>query len=172
MIFQDSALSLDQDFISYGFGDWIAFSARPENSGTYPFVSTVRYKIAVPEIIVLRNYDRLPIREVKYSRQTVFDAFARTCAYCGEIFDVKNLTIDHVIPRSKGGKTTFVNVVASCRSCNFHKADRTPEEAGMKLLLKPRKPRWISPLNKVGKFRRPSWERFMSNVDVDIGENI
>lgn len=161
LIYQDSASSLDHDFVSYEFSNWIEFSNKP-NTHEYPTVSTVNFKIAIPEIIVLRKYNRLPLREVKYSRETLFACYKYTCAYCGKVFEKKDLTVDHVIPRSKGGGTSFKNTVPSCKKCNFLKADRTPLEAGMKLHYKLRTPKWIGPLSHVrhGMVRK-SWQKFM-----------
>lgn len=167
LIYQDAARSLDIDFLSYEFKSWLEFSNQPQNH-FYPTVSTIKHKICIPEIIVLTKYDRLPIRDVKYSRETLFSCYGFICAYCGKEFDKHELTVDHVTPRSKGGKTTFDNTVPACRSCNFLKADQTLSECGMKLRYKPRKPKWIGPLHHVrhGNFR-PSWKKFMDRTLVE-----
>jgi len=84
---------------------------------------------------------RTPI--VKFSRQNLYVRDRRTCQYCGTPFEHKYLTYDHVIPRSKGGQTEWTNVVTCCLACNLKKGGRTPEEAGMSLIRKPRAPIWI-----------------------------
>jgi 5-methylcytosine-specific restriction endonuclease McrA len=168
LIYQDSAHSLDRDYIAYDFENWLEFSRLEK---TYPVVSTVRYQIAVPEIIVLTKYDKLPRHEVKYSRQTLFEQYFFKCAYCNKEFSRNDLTIDHVIPRSRGGKTDYGNTISSCKACNFKKADRTPEEAGMKLHFKPKKPRWINPLTKAGNAHPyESWKRFWNRSSVNLGD--
>lgn len=169
LIYQDAAKPLDMDFVSYTFKDWTDFSAST-TAKDYPKVHSSSLQIAIPEVITLTKYDRLPIRDVKYSRQTLFERDGYRCAYCGGIFQKHELTVDHIIPRSKGGMTTFLNTISSCKSCNFTKADRTPEQAGMHLLFRPKKPKWISPLHKVGKHAQlKSWQRFMEREpDVSV----
>jgi len=166
LIYQDAARSLDMDFIAYDFSMWLEFStSKPSND--YPKVHTSTKEIAIPEIVVLTKYDRLPSRDVKYSRQTLFERDSYRCAYCGKHFPRPELTVDHIIPRSKGGKTNWDNTVSACRQCNFLKANRTPQEAKMPLLLKPKKPKWISPLHKVGGHRLlKSWQRFSDRAPV------
>lgn len=95
----------------------------------------------LPSVIALKQYVRAarPI-EVAFSRQNVFIRDDRTCAYCGKRFAKKHLTIDHVMPKSRGGPDTWLNIVSACRSCNHTKRDRTPEEAKMPLQFFPFKP--------------------------------
>jgi 5-methylcytosine-specific restriction endonuclease McrA len=165
LIIQGAARPLDRDFVSYEFEDWLVFSDLNKD---YPIVATVSREIAIPEIIVLRKYDRLPTRDVKYSRQTLFERDNHLCAYCGNTFDKKHLTIDHVIPRSQGGKTTWANTVSACFTCNNTKADKTPEQAKMPLKFKAKKPTWFSPLTNL-KPDHPckSWLKFTVRTLVD-----
>lgn len=162
LLFQEVARALDYDFVAYDYDDWLNFTKTHEN---YIKVHTSRYAVAIPEIIVLKIYDRLPIRDVKYSRQTVFQRDKYRCAYCNNVFDKDFLTIDHIIPRCLGGKSTWDNTVSACKSCNALKAGRTPEQAKMKLHLKPKKPVWLSPIAHV-KPNHPckSWQKFMNRV--------
>jgi 5-methylcytosine-specific restriction endonuclease McrA len=166
LICQDSARPMDRDFVSYSFADWMLFSDTNKND--YPTAGTVNRKIAIPEIIVLRKYDKLPSRDVKYSRQTLFERDHFTCGYCGKIFDKKELTVDHIVPRSQGGTTTWKNTITACFPCNSTKADKTPEQAKMKLKFKPGKPVWFSPLNDI-KPDHPckSWVHFSGRTLVD-----
>ena len=168
-ICQDAASSLDADFIPYNFKDWMVHSTLPKviDDGYY-FLNTVSHKIAVPDIIVLHKYDRLPTREVKFTRQSVFERDEYRCQYCGEKFHRDSLEKEHVIPKAQGGQSTWNNIVASCKPCNSKKRDRTPEQAGMKLLRKPREPRWFGPFDRV-KNRpdiRPSWKILLGKVGV------
>ena len=166
LIIQDNARAMDRDFVTYEFNDWLSFSEMNENE--YPHVATVSRKIALPEIIILRKYDRLPIRDVKYSRQTLFQRDNHTCAYCGKVFERKLLTIDHIVPRAQGGKTTWNNTISACTTCNSKKADRTPEQAGMHLRFKPKKPSWLSPLTNIGpEHPCKSWKKFTYRTLVD-----
>ena len=100
--------------------------------------------VQVPSVIRLRHYVRVPYRRrAALSRRGVFARDGHRCQYCGDRAE----SIDHVVPRSRGGEHVWENVAASCRPCNLRKRDRTPEEAGMPLARQPRAPRdhaWIS----------------------------
>lgn len=166
LIVQGAARALDRDLVAYDFDDWTRFS--DSNANDYPTVGTVTCKIAIPEIIILRKYDRLPTRDVKYSRQSLFQRDKYTCGYCGKIFDRKELTVDHILPRAHGGKTTWQNTITACFPCNSVKADKTPELAKMPLKFKPKKPAWFSPLTDL-KPDHPckSWRKFMFRTTTD-----
>lgn len=168
LIVQEAALPLDRDFVSYDFKDWVKYSFLTKD---YPTINTIQSRIAIPEIIVLKKFDKLPVRDVKFSRQTLFQRDKNRCGYCGIMFDRRELTIDHIIPRSKGGTSNWSNTVTCCKPCNYKKADQTLEQSGMKLLVKPKKPVWLSPLYDV-KPNHPckSWLRFLDRALVDIGE--
>ena len=169
LIYQDNAKSLDKNFMPYAFKDWVEYSSYPEvlDDG-YAMINTVKHKIAIPDIIVLTAYDRLPRREIKYSRENVFHRDGYVCQYCGEKFKRDDLTIDHVIPKSHGGSNLWNNLVCCCDPCNGKKADRTPGQASMRLIREPVEPRWISPLHKVahGPNMRPGWEKFLGSVGI------
>lgn len=166
---QENAHALDRDFVRYTFPDWLEFSRI--NANDYNKIHTVTLTIAIPEIIVLDKYNHLPDRDIKFSRENIIARDKNRCQYCGEIFPTKELQIEHIVPRSKGGKKTWNNLVASCHKCNSFKANRTPEEAGMKLIRKPVKPSWINPISHV-KGRANicvSWKKWLDRAD-DIME--
>jgi 5-methylcytosine-specific restriction endonuclease McrA len=94
----------------------------------------------IPAVMALKRYVKPFKHGVKFSRINVFQRDKFQCQYCGHKFVASDLTFEHVIPRHRGGKTVWENIVASCRPCNGRKAHRTPEEAGMRLLSKPHKP--------------------------------
>jgi len=91
---------------------------------------------------VLRHFKRDRIR-IKFSRINIYARDRFTCQYCGGRFMTEELNFDHVIPRSRGGRTTWENIVTACIPCNSTKGDRTLEQAGLKLLSKPRKPAYL-----------------------------
>ncbi len=93
--------------------------------------------IYLPSVIRLREYKRVPIRLQIVSRKNILIRDQYRCMYCGRKLQSANLTLDHVMPRSRGGRDTWDNLVACCRPDNHRKGDRTPEEAGMKLLHRP-----------------------------------
>jgi 5-methylcytosine-specific restriction endonuclease McrA len=101
-------------------------------------IRTARMVIVLPSVIRLVNYRRVPRQNRSVSRKAVMLRDRSTCQYCGRIFQSKELTLDHVVPSSRGGATAWENLVASCKPCNNRKGDRTPVEAGMVLLSKPR----------------------------------
>lgn len=105
-------------------------------------IRTVRMAFRVPKIIVLAIYDRLPRKEVKFTRHNVFLRDKFICQYCGDNFSERELNLDHVLPREKGGKTTWENIVTSCIRCNTRKANKLLREVNMRLLRKPASPRW------------------------------
>ena len=98
----------------------------------------VHVGLQLPCVIRLRQYRRLPIRIQTLSRKNILLRDGHVCQYCGEKFNSSELELEHVIPRAQGGQSTWENLVAACRTCNSRKANRTPPEAGMKLLRKPR----------------------------------
>jgi 5-methylcytosine-specific restriction endonuclease McrA len=103
-------------------------------------IKGVTEELRLPSVVrVLRKFDRRRIR-LKFSRLNVHTRDKFRCQYCAERFPTEELTFDHVVPRSRGGRTTWENIVTCCAECNRKKAARTPEEAGMKLLAKPKKP--------------------------------
>lgn len=98
----------------------------------------------LPSVIRLKQYIRPYFcGHIKLSRQNIFLRDNMTCQYCYQVFHEKRLTIDHVLPLSKGGCHEWTNVVAACSACNNKKGNKTPEQAKMKLLNRPRSPRWL-----------------------------
>jgi Restriction endonuclease len=109
----------------------------------------------------------MPKKEVKFNRINIFRRDDDSCQYCRMKFPRSELTIDHVIPRSMGGKSTWENVVCCCVDCNRRKGGRTPEEAKTRLRTKPKKPLW-SPLSNISikALKYKEWEPFLSFVDM------
>ena len=124
---------------THDFGSWIEHSAQ---SVAEELIHTVRLAMRIPKIIVLALYDRLPRKEVKFTRHNVFLRDKFTCQYCGVLFAEGELNLDHVTPRDRGGKTAWENIVTSCIGCNTRKANKLPDEANMQLMRKPATPRW------------------------------
>jgi 5-methylcytosine-specific restriction endonuclease McrA len=151
----------NNNFLTHDFVSWREFSQREPES---EMVHTISFKIRMPRVIVLLMFDRLPAKEVKFTRHNVFERDKNTCQYCGKIFDRKELNLDHVIPRDRGGMTTWENIVCSCIPCNTRKGNRLPNEAGMRLVRKPERPRWRPFLHLTfGGNHHDSWKHF---VDV------
>lgn len=159
----------DGAFSTYGFADWCTV----DRGDGADYVHSVSLRMRCPRIIVLAIFDRLPDKEVRYTRTNVFSRDKHTCQYCRQRFERRHLNIDHVLPRHRGGKTVWTNVVCSCLECNRRKGNRTPEEAGMRLMHEPKKPRWQPFLEvQFSKAYDQSWHHFL-NFDlwkVEMGE--
>lgn len=96
--------------------------------------------IQLPKIIILRNYIRIPYRRITPTRKNIFLRDQYSCQYCEDKLTEDTATIDHVTPRSKGGGSTWENMVTCCRRCNLKKANNYPKDVGLKLHKKPRPP--------------------------------
>jgi len=93
----------------------------------------------LPSVIRLKTYRRIPPRIHEPSRKNIYIRDKYCCQYCGKSLRADKLTLDHIIPQSRGGQKNWENLVASCQPCNHKKADRTPDEAGMRLINKPQR---------------------------------
>jgi 5-methylcytosine-specific restriction endonuclease McrA len=152
------------DYQLYTWADWSVLRPREGE----PAITTPRLRLRVPEVVTLRTYDRLPSLTVPFNRRNVFQRDRCTCQYCGTRPGSAELTIDHVVPRSQGGVSSWENCVLACVTCNRHKANRTPEQAGLTLSTKPVHPRW-QPCYAIGRVRIDSracsthaWSHFLS----------
>ena len=117
---------------------------------------------------MLTSYDRIPKRHVRYSRTNIFARDKYTCQYCGVQPHRSRLNLDHVVPRSLGGKTTWENVVCSCVDCNRRKGGRTPQQARLRLRRRPSRPRWTPLVNLAITQAHEEWRPFLRIVDAGI----
>lgn len=134
----------DGHYMTYNFSDWCEISelrlSLNEYDETEEWVCSVNFRVQVPRIIRLLTYDRVPRNMVKFSRRNVFLRDEHRCQYCRKHFGTQQLSLDHVLPRSRGGGMTWDNIVCACLKCNVRKGGRTPQEAGMQLFRKPFRP--------------------------------
>ncbi len=156
---------------THDIGSWVEYSGEQRESAAAELVHSVKVALRVPKIIVLALYDRVPRKEVKFTRQNVFLRDKYTCQYCAEIFPEIDLNLDHVMPRDKGGKTTWDNIVTSCIPCNTRKANRLPREIGMQLLNEPRAPKWRPLFGFRKQASEQVWQEFISpdRKNVSLG---
>ena len=158
------------NFLTHDFESWRDFSsASPDEE----MVHTVSLKVRVPKVIVLLLFDRMPRKEVKFTRHNIFERDKNTCQYCGKVFDRRDLNLDHVLPRDKGGATTWENIVCSCIPCNTRKGNRLPHEARMHLIRKPVRPKWRPFVHITFDTQlHESWRHFLDLAywNVELGE--
>ncbi len=162
----------DDDFRIFNLMDWVDFSQSNPSLDAMDHVHTPRITIRLPRVILLAYFDRLPCKELKLTRNNVFERDNETCQYCGHIFEREDLNLDHVIPRDQGGKTTWENIVCSCIKCNSRKANRLPHQAHMRLIRKPVRPKWRPVISLVlGNKERERWKDFLDlaywNVELE-----
>lgn len=170
MLFCDQAEVIrvdDGSYSTHDFDSWTDLSMAREQieKRGYEWVSTVRLHIAVPKVIRLLGYDRLPKQQVKLNRRNIFARDNNTCQYCGGHFATTELSLDHVLPRSQGGKSTWANLVCSCVRCNTRKGGRTPIEANIKLIRPPVRPKRNPVISlRLGSEKYASWRAFLDNA--------
>lgn len=162
-------ISLEEDrYSSYSFESWVELSRLRDEWKSDPnedWVRAVSLDIRVPRIIRLLTYDRVPQRGVRFNRRNIYARDGSRCQYCGKRFVTQELSLDHVVPRARGGAATWDNIVCCCTSCNVKKGGRTPREARMHLIRPPKRPK-CSPIITVrlGSAKYQSWKTFLDNA--------
>jgi 5-methylcytosine-specific restriction endonuclease McrA len=160
LIYRQAARAiLPHDYSLHDFDSWSALRVAEGE----PCISTVSLKIKIPEIVLLTRYSAFPRRRVTFSRKNLYRRDGYTCQYCGAHPPLQDLSIDHVVPRSRGGHSSWENCVLACIRCNRKKANRTLAEAGLHLQRMPGEPRWSPFVTIPVAQRRTSWEQFISN---------
>ncbi len=157
----------DGQYGNYDFDSWRDVSQlqaefEKEHDPHADWVHSVNFQIRAPRVLRLLYYDRIPRQRVRLNRRNLFARDGNRCQYCGKHFPTSELSIDHVKPSCLGGQTTWENVVCACVKCNVRKGGRTPEQAGMKLIIKPVRPK-RSPMMaiKLGNPKYASWKTFV-----------
>ena len=157
----------DQRYQSYDFESWkelSEFRARYERDH-HEWVRCVKFELAVPRIVRLLFCDRYPQRPVKLNRRNIYARDRNRCQYCGRKFSTTELSIDHVVPRSRGGNTTWDNVVCCCVRCNVRKGGRLPAEAGLRLVVEPVRPRHSPVVTlRLTSEKYQSWKQFLDTA--------
>ena len=156
----------DGAYMAYDFDAWRETSELrselDEMGENTDWILAVNFPIQVPRIVRLLHYDRIPRETVKFSRKNVFLRDENRCQYCRRQFNMQQLSLDHVLPRSRGGDTSWENVVTACLRCNVRKGGRTPLEAGMSLGCRPAKPKRNPALAHQLSFHKyESWRSFI-----------
>lgn len=160
LVFTGAAQAIQPEtFETHSFESWVNLPI-PEGE---PSVSTVNMILRVPEVIVLRHYSGVPRQVLPFTRRNLVRRDESTCQYCGRRPGANELSIDHVMPRSRGGETSWENCVLACVHCNRRKGSKLVHDAGMRLLTRPNAPQWSPIFEVAGAQQRAAWQRFVSD---------
>jgi hypothetical protein len=186
-VFAGRASFLDvETCITYDFEGWVLNwddAIQTAKVASEKVIGSARYRFLIPEVIVCSEYRgfgyKMTNHRPKFSRTNIYRRDKNVCQYCGKKFKTEDLTMDHVFPKANGGQMTWENVVLACVPCNHKKANRTPQQAGMKLIRKPVRPTADdlrrSPIerlmNKVGNKPPKTWEAFLGKMTFDKAMN-
>lgn len=159
LLYGGAAQALDEGGEAYAFDLWRSLPVRDDDDE----LPVIGGSLRVPRVLHLHRYDRTPRVTVRLTRRNVMVRDAHQCQYCGKQPPLRELNIDHVLPRSRGGPDSWENLVTACRVCNLRKGWRTPEEANMRLARRPFRPKWSTTaqilLATSTKYRE--WEPFL-----------
>lgn len=163
MMYSGNATGLDiqgiDRMIPYKWEDWIALTYDEKSD----YITTVNGKIKIPKVIILCHFDKVPVKRPKFSLSAVWNRDNNTCQYTGKTLSKNEGNIDHIIPRSRGGKTTWSNCVLAHKDVNAVKANRTPDEAGLKLIKSPSVPKQLPITFYIkNKHNVKEWEIFLN----------
>jgi len=158
----------DGHYGAYSFDSWRELSEMEAALGEgleHDWIRGVGYQLRAPRVIRLMECDRGPRQGLRFNRRNVFARDGNRCQYCGRNYPTSELSLDHVMPRSRGGDTSWENIVCACVACNVRKGGRTPQEARMQLIRQPVKPK-RSPLLalKLGNPKYASWKSFVDRA--------
>lgn len=163
LLYLGVARALDEQYRQYDFADWAQLAA----ASTDDSIGSIDRRFRVPRVLVLTAFEKLPRTRVRFSRINIYARDQDTCQYCGRQLKRTDLNLDHVVPRSQGGRTCWENVVCSCITCNLRKGGRTPEQAGMKLLRTPVRPKWTPLFRNAAKPQAyREWLPFLNLTDA------
>ncbi len=162
LVFRENARIIAADLQTYDFASWaLADHVKPSSMN---WVSSGSLCFPLPEVIQLVSYNKVRGFEAPFSRRNLFMRDRLTCQYCGKRRPYDQLSIDHIQPRSKGGGTSWYNCVLACVSCNSSKGNRSLRECGLRLIRKPKPPRWTPYLNLAQSDWLKSWEPFTKHL--------
>lgn len=168
LLYREAARAVHpEDYTLHDFDSWASLRVAEEE----PAIRSVNLRLKVPEVVLLTRYTAVPHRKVTFSRKNIYRRDRYTCQYCGSKPPLQDLSVDHVVPRSFGGRSTWTNCVLSCLKCNRKKANRSLAESGLKLHKAPVEPTWTPCITVPLGHRRTSWEQFISheywNVELE-----
>lgn len=161
-------IDLDKGYYNnYDFDSWLEVSEMKQEfePEEHDFIHTVKIAVAVPRIVRLLFYDRLPRKDVVLNRRNIYARDHNRCQYCGKKSSPSELSLDHIIPKSKGGGASWENLVCACLKCNVKKGHRALHETNMRLITKPIKPKRSPVVTlSLGDGRYKSWKQFLDHA--------
>lgn len=162
LLYRGVAQAVDGEYRTFDFDTWTGLPPAD-----FDAVGLVQGVVRIPRVVLLVSFDRVPQRRVRFSRHNIFVRDANTCQYCARRFPRSELNLDHVVPRCRGGRTTWENVVCSCIPCNRRKGSGDAASAGMELMRFPQRPSW-SPFvtRQFGQSGYREWVPFLRSVDT------
>jgi len=183
-VFKERARFVDPEtYAVYSFEDWVMTwedAIRESKIAESHVLPGAGFSMLLPEVIVCTEYDgfqyKMTRRRVKFSRTNIYRRDKNTCQFCGHKHRAADLTLDHVIPRAQGGKTTWENIVLACFDCNQKKGEKSLKQAGMRLIRQPFRPKpedvAITPMErlsrKIGNKAPATWETFLGKMYNEV----
>lgn len=158
LLYKGHVRVVNPDYSTCDWENWVDIPPQADEES----IVTPTLRIRIPRVILLLDFDRLPRHEVRFTRKNILYRDRNSCQYCGRKYQTRELNLDHVVPLSRGGKSTWQNVVCCCISCNSRKGGHLPEEVGMRLVKMPTRPRW-HPLVRISFAAGPheAWKNFL-----------
>jgi 5-methylcytosine-specific restriction endonuclease McrA len=160
LLYKGDARAVQPDYTTYDWEDWVDIPVQPRDE----VLATPEMRVKIPRVVLLSRFDRMPPHDVRFTRKNIYLRDRNRCQYCGEHYTTRELNLDHVVPLSRGGRSTWQNVVCCCLGCNGRKGSLLPAEAGLKLLKQPAKPSW-HPLIRIC-FNGPAYESWRNFLDM------
>jgi len=136
---------------------WIELEIRPGDL----YVQSAHQKIRVPTVLVASNFNKLVVKKPRLSKSSVASRDSETCQYSGRKLSRSEYSLDHILPKSRGGKDTFLNLVLCDKKINMAKGDKTPEEAGLTLIRQPKIPPTTPVVITMDDVKHESWKHFL-----------
>ena len=163
MLCRETADVMDTDtYELFDLEHWMERSlSRAKTMAPEHFIKTPNCPIERPEIILLKRYYGMPFTEVNFTRRNLYKRDNYTCQYCNEQFGPSKLSIDHVVPTSRGGRTSWLNCVSACVDCNSEKANTLLAHCGLTLVKRPKKPQWLPISGLIPRTYPESWDKFL-----------
>jgi 5-methylcytosine-specific restriction endonuclease McrA len=163
LLYRGIAKAVDEQYKTFDLESWSKLAIEHQEDA----IGMVDRVVRIPRVILLVAYDRMPRGNIRFTRLNIYLRDNSTCQYCGKKFPKSELSLDHVIPRSYGGRSTWGNIVCCCSACNRRKGGRTPEEPNMRLLKLPKKPSW-TPFYKISlrDLQHKEWTPFLNMIDI------